>query len=294
MNKGPFYVLFCYILWGVLPVFWKLLAEVSSFYVLANRIFWSMVFVAVVLLCGKHFPQIKATFRDRKELLRLILNGVLVGANWGAYIWSVNNGHLLDASLAYYMNPILAILLGNLVFREKLTKLQWLSVVMTLTGIVIVSVRHGEVPWLSILIAGTFAIYGAVKKGVCSPAGVSVFFETLTLAPLALVFMLWADANGTGAVGILHGWQWLLLPLSGIVTTVPLLSFAKGVRTTPMTLTGLLMYVNPTLQFLLSVWLFHEEFTASYAILFAFVWTGVALYLLSDLQQHRKEKLAKA
>ena len=293
MNRGPLYVLTCYILWGVLPVFWKLLSAVDSLYVLAGRIVWSLVFISAILAARRGFGAVRAALRDRRELGRLALAGIFVCINWGSYIWAVNSGHMLDASLAYYMNPILAILLGTVVFRERLTGLQWLSVAVTFTGLVIAIIRYRQIPWVALIIGGSFAVYGAIKKGVHVDAGVSVFFETLVLAPFALAFMAAAEARGAGAVGVLHGWQWLLLPAAGVVTTVPLLFFAKGIKSTPMTLSGILMYINPTLQLLLSVLLYREAFTTTHAILFGFVWSGLALYLLSSLlreRKHRKEE----
>lgn len=290
MKRGPLYVLTCYILWGVLPVFWKLLAAVDSLYVLAGRIVWSLVFISVILAARRGFGAVRAVLGDRRELGRLALAGIFVCVNWGSYIWAVNSGHMLDASLAYYMNPILAILLGTVVFRERLTGLQWLSVAATFTGLVITILRYRQIPWVALIIGGSFAVYGAIKKGVHVDAGVSVFFETLVLSPFALVFMAAAEVRGAGAVGVLHGWQWLLLPAAGVVTTVPLLFFAKGIKSTPMTLSGILMYINPTLQLLLSVLLYQEEFTTTHAILFGFVWSGLALYLLSSLLRERKHK----
>ena len=143
---------------------------------------------------------------------------------------------MLDASLAYYMTPILNILLGTLVFREKLTKLQWLSAAVAFAGLVVTIVRYRQIPWMALIIGGSFALYGAVKKGARAEAGVSVFFETLTLAPFALTFMLAAEVRGAGAAGVLQGARWLLLPAAGVVTTVPLLIFAEGVKSTPLTL----------------------------------------------------------
>ena len=247
-NKGPLYVLTCYVIWGLLPIFWKLLAQVDSLYVLASRIVWSMVLTGGILLLRRdRLAGVRAAFRDRREWGLLAAAGCVVCVNWGVYIWAVANGHMIDSSLAYYMNPILAILLGTVLFREWLTKLQWLAVAVT-------------------------------------------FVETLTLAPFALVLIFWMEAHGTGAAGVLSGWQWLLLPVSGVVTTVPLMFFAAGMKTTPMTLSGILMYINPTMQLLLSVALYGEAFTATHAILFGFVWTGLILYLISGARENRRHR----
>lgn len=289
LKKGPLCVLICYILWGLLPVFWKTLAAVDSVYVLACRILWSLLLVTGVLLAGRRFSAVGAVMQNRRELGRLVLAGIFICINWGVFIWAVNSGHMLDSSLAYYMNPILSILLGTLFFREKLTPMQWLAVGVTFTGLVVTVIRYGKIPWIALIIGGSFAIYGALKKGVQSEAAVSMFFETAVLAPFALAFALWAESRSSGAIGVLHGWQWLLLPLAGLVTTVPLLFFAYGIKETPMSLSGILMYINPTLQLLMSVLVFHEEFTLTHGILFGFVWTGLVLYVVSGMR-NRKQK----
>ena len=290
-NKGPLCVLACYVIWGLLPVFWKLLDQVDSLYVLASRIVWSMAFTGVVLLFRRdRFAGVRAAFRDRKERGLLAAAGCVICINWGVYIWAVANGHMIDSSLAYYMNPILAILLGTVVFRERLTRLQWLAVAVTFTGLVITVIRYRQIPWIALVIGGSFAVYGALKKRVRSDAAVSTFVETLTLAPFALLLIFWMEAHGTGAAGVLSGWQWLLLPVSGVVTTVPLMFFASGMKTTPMTLSGIVMYVSPSMQLLLAVALYDEAFTTTHAILFGFVWTGLILYLISGIHERRKHR----
>ena len=290
-SRGPLYVLICYVVWGLLPIFWKLLDEVDSLYVLATRIVWSMVLTGVILLARRdRLSGVRAAFRDRREWGRLAVAGCVICVNWGVYIWAVANGHMIDSSLAYYMNPILAILLGTIVFRERLTRLQWLAVAVTFTGLVITVIRYRQIPWIALVIGGSFAVYGALKKRVRSDAAVSTFVETLTLAPFALALIFWMEARGAGAVGVLTGGQWLLLPVSGVVTTVPLMFFAAGMKTTPMTLSGILMYINPTMQLLLSVALYGEAFTMTHAILFGFVWTGLVLYLIAGARQSRRHK----
>ena len=290
LKKGPLYVLACYILWGLLPVFWKQLSMVGSLYVLANRILWSLVFTAVILLFRRErFTAVRSVFRNHREWKRLMLSGIVISINWGVFIWAVSNNHILDSSLAYYMNPILVILIGTLVFHEKLTRMQWLAVAVTFTGLVITIIRYRQIPWIALVIGGSFALYGALKKTVKTDAVVSTFVETLTTAPLFLALVIWMEARGMGAIGAMQGWQWLLLPAAGIVSTVPLLFFSSGVKATPMTLSGILMYINPTLQFLVSVVLYHETFTVTHAILFGFVWSGLVLYLISGFLKDRKK-----
>lgn len=288
-KRGPLMVLACYIMWGLLPAFWKLLGGVDSFCVLAYRIVWAAGLAAAALAVRGGYSGVRAVMGDRQELGRLALAGVFICVNWGVYIWAVNNGHMLDASLAYYMNPILSILLGTLVFRERLTRLQWLAVGIALTGLIITVVRYRQFPWMALVIGGSFAVYGAIKKTVKADALTASLTETMILVLPALLMILWKEGQGAGAAGVLHGRQWLLLPAAGVVTTVPLLCFSTGIKHTPMTLNGILMYVNPTIQLLLSI-LYGEAFTATHAILFGFVWTGLALYLASGFLQNRHQK----
>ena len=194
-NKGPLYVLTCYVIWGLLPIFWKLLAQVDSLYVLASRIVWSMVLTGGILLLRRdRLAGVRAAFRDRREWGLLAAAGCVVCV----YIWAVANGHMIDSSLAYYMNPILAILLGTVLFRERLTKLQWLAVAVTFAGLVITVIRYRQIPWIALVIGGSFAVYGALKKQVRSDAAVSTFVETLTLAPFALVLIFWMALKSSG------------------------------------------------------------------------------------------------
>ncbi len=288
MNTGALYVAACYAAWGILPLFWKTLGAVNSVYVLASRILWSLVMTLVLLTVRREWGSVRAVFRARRDWLRLAVAGALVTVNWGVYIWAVNNSHIIDASLAYYiMNPM-SVLLGTVLFHEKLTRLQWFATALTVAGIVIASARFGVFPWIALMIGGSFALYSAVKKKVGTDANVSIFFETATVAPLALIWAAVAEIEGTGAVGVLHGAQWLLLPLSGVVTTIPLMLFAMGIKTTSMSLSVVLMYINPTAQLLLGVLVYHEAFNATHGILFGFVWTSLTIFLISDRMKRKK------
>ena len=295
-KRGPLYVLICYLCWGLFPLYWAPLGAVNSFYVLCARVVLSLLFIAVVMLFIKGgYGRVRAVLRDRRELLRLCLSGTCMCINWGIYIWSVGNGYVLDSSLAYYMNPILSILLGTIVFRERLTKLQWAAVAVTLAGLVAAVVSCGQFPWVAVLIGGTFAIYSAVKKGVTVDPATAVFFETLVLTPFCLMAMVVLEFHGMGAIGVVQeGWLWAMLLGCGVVTTIPLLFLSAGIHDTPMTLAGILMYVNPTIQFLVSVGVLGAEFTDTYKILFAFVWTGLVIYLFAGWMERRKERKEEA
>ena len=288
LKKGPLNVLVCYVSWGLLPLFWQFLGDLSPLCVLGYRILFSLVFIEAYLLLARRWPEARRTLSDRREMGWLTLSGILIAVNWGSFIWAVNSGHVLDSSLAYYMYPILSILIGALFFRERLGALQWVAVGLMLAGVVVTAVRYGAFPWLALVIGGSFVLYGVVKRQVACEGAVSLLAESLVTLPLALVLIILAERAGQGAAAALRGWQWLLLPAAGAVTATPLVFFSRGIRETPYTLAGVLMLVNPTLQLLIGVFCMDEEFTATHAILFAFVWTGLALFLAGNLLRARE------
>lgn len=278
-KNGILQVFGSYILWGVLPIFWKLLSELNSVYVLATRIVWSAVFCLLLIAATKKTEELKAVLSDKKLRKTLLCSGIAVAINWGVYIYAVNNGHILDASLAYYMNPLIVIALGFFLFQEKLVLRQWMAIAVAALGILIAVIAYGEFPLFAIIIGSSFAVYGAIKKNVKCSGLISTFVEALFLSPLALLFILWAEWGQAGAIGTLEGMQFLLIPMSGIVTSIPLLLFSMGVSKVSLSLTGILMYINPTMQLLIGVLLYHETFDFARAIMFVCVWIGVVLFI---------------
>lgn len=282
MNKGPLLVLTTYILWGVLPIFWKLLGSVDSFFILLNRHVWSFVLAFFLLVLARKTDQVLSLLKDRAVRRTLALSSLFLLSNWALYIYAVQSDHIIDASLAYYLNPLMSIFLAALVFKERLSFLQWLAVGLAFVGVLVFVVSSQSFPWLAILIGGTWAIYGALKKNVPLDGVLSLQVElTFTILP-ALVLVLWALSQGH--VGTISGGQWALLPLTGLVTAVPLFVYANGIQTTDYALAGMLMYINPTMQFLIGVFLYGEPFTANYKLLFFFVWGALLLYSLGSFK----------
>lgn len=293
MNKDTFNVLGCYVLWGLLPVFWKLLAGVNSAYVLAQRIVFSCLFCFAVILIKKNGGELKNILRDKKQRRLYLACGLLISANWGVYILTVATGRILEASLAYYMNPLFSILIGALIFKERLSGVQWLSVALAFVGVMYSVVLYGSVPYLAIIIGLTFALYGAIKKGIKAESEVSICMETVSVLPLALIFIVYAQLSSFTTFASLSVKEMLLLVLTGAITSVPLMLFASGIKRTSITVSGILMYINPTLQLLLGVFVYNEEFTKANAVTFAFVWLAVILFVGDGLRHKRHEKLAK-
>lgn len=287
MNKSTINVLGCYILWGLLPVFWKLLAGVNSAYVLAQRIVFSCVFCLGIIIIKKHSAEIKRIMHNRSEMKRYLLCGILITINWGSYILTVAMGKILEASLAYYMNPLFSVLIGALFFRERLNKLQLLSVLLAFAGVMFSVIRYGAVPYMAIVIGLSFALYGALKKGIKADSEVSLCMETFSMLPLALAFIVYAQLSGFTTFSSLSTAEMLLLVLSGAVTSIPLMLFSKGIKHTSLVTSGILMYINPTLQLLVGVFIYNEAFTQTNAITFAFVWAAVILFVCDSLKKHR-------
>ena len=284
MNSSAVYVLLCYILWGLLPIYWKQLSAVNSLYILASRITFSMIFCGLLLLLSKQWPQVQALRHDKRQRKLLAWGSILITINWGSYIFAVNSGHILDASLAYYLNPIMVILLGAIFFGERLRKWQTVAVVLSTVCVLYSVFSYGKVPVFALIIGGSFAVYGAVKKQVKVSSMVSTFIETALAFPLFLLVMVVMESQGNGCIGQLSGWQYGLIPLAGVVTSVPLLVYAKGIQHTSLALSGILMYVNPTLQLFIGVFLYHEPFTQAQAVTFLFVWAAVIIFIIDSLR----------
>lgn len=289
MKKGSIYVLLCYILWGLLPAYWKILNPVNSYYVLASRMIWSFLFCFLIIFLKRNFHKIKSIFKDRKLFLNLIYAGIMISINWGFYIVAVHKNHLLDASLAYYLNPIFTVLLGFLFFREKLTKAQWASIIVAILGLSYQLFSLGQFPTYAVIIGGSFAIYGAIKKDIKLDPEVSLFMETLILVPFALIFIFYSKSKGIDGVENLQGIRKIFIPLTGLVTSFPLLLYAEGIKTTKMTTAGLLMYINPTLQLFLAVAVYGESFTKESMV--AFISVIIALLIYFSSIYNKKEKV---
>ncbi|MBQ3107354.1 MAG: EamA family transporter RarD [Firmicutes bacterium] len=290
-KHGGLCVLLCYICWGFLPIYWKQIDSLDPVYILSGRIFWSVIFCGILLLVTGQAGKAKEALKDKGEALRLFFAGVAVCITWGLYIYAVVNDHVLDGSLAYYMCPLFTIGLAFLFYKERLSGLQLLSLAIALAGILAVIFAHGEFPWLAVIIGMSFAVYSTIKKRVKAEGLVSTFVESLFLSPLALAYMVWAEGNGTGALAALEGAELLYLPLSGVVTAIPLLFFAYGVKHISMALAGILMYVNPTLQMLVGILVYGEELDPSRMVLFACVWTALILFVWSNNRKSKGKEL---
>jgi chloramphenicol-sensitive protein RarD len=290
-GTGIFFTLSAFIMWGILPLYWKLLADINSLHILAFRIIFSLLLVGVILIAQKDFAWL-TIFKEPKKGGLMICTALAISANWGLYIWAVNQNLTIEASLGYYINPLVSIMLGLIFFREKLKPLQWASFAIAVTGVLILTALSGTVPWISLILALTFGIYGLLKKTITLSALESLGAETFTALPIGL-FLLLFSFEWRGGPRLLSAWHklfylkalpphtWIPLSVCGLVTALPLYCFAHGVKLLPLSTLGFLQFVSPTLQFLMGYFIFGEDFPPRYFIAFAFIWLAVILYVLS-------------
>lgn len=285
---GSLKVLACYLMWAFLVLYWPLFGAMDPLAVLSFRIIFSMLFCLIVMLILGQGPAILALMKAKRQMLFLLLAGITITVNWGGYIIAVMTGRVIDASLAYYMYPIFSIVLGFFIYNERLRPLQWVAFVLAVLGVTVPIIAYGQVPVFAIIIGTSFAFYGAIKKQITASGMLSIFMETLMVVPVALVYLVaFSHLEGLTPRDI------LLIPTMGVVTTVPLLFFAVGMKDTSLSLAGVLMYINPTIQLLLGVFIMGEEFTTTHAWMFAFVWSGVALFLADGFRERKKESETK-
>jgi chloramphenicol-sensitive protein RarD len=283
---GLAYALAAYLAWGVSPIYFKALAGVPAQEILAHRVVWSVVLLGALLAATSGLGALGRAFADRRRAALLAGTAALISVNWFLYIWSVNAGRLLEASLGYFVNPLVNVLLGVVFLRETLSRPQRWAVALAAAGVVVLLVRLGTFPWISLTLALTFGVYGLLRKRAAVDALAGLFLETAFLAPAALAFLLFLGVRGRGAFGGSAATTALLVA-AGAVTAIPLLWFGHGVHRLRLSTLGLVQYVAPTAQFLLAVLAYHERFTPAHAVAFAFIWASLAVYTADALARTR-------
>jgi len=264
-------------MWGLFPLYWKALAAVPAIEVVAHRTAWGFVAVAAWVTLRRGWRQVLTVVSRRRTLLVLLVTATLIACNWSLYIWSVVNGHVVESSLGYYINPLVNVVLGVLVLRERLGRLQRVAVGLAAIGVAVLTVGHGRFPWIALGLAVTFAFYGLLRKTVAADAVTGLLVETAILTPVATGYLALLAAAGGGALGRAAPHVSTLLVLGGVVTVVPLVLFAVGARLLPLSTVGMIQYISPSCQFLLAVLLYREPFTAAHAVAFACIWMALAL-----------------
>ena len=293
-RAGLAFGLFAYSLWGVLPIYFKQLAGVSPIDIVAHRIIWSLFFLLLLLAATRSWSQIHAALRHRRTLGLLLATSLLIAINWLLYVYAVTSGHILAGSLGYYLNPLMNILLGRFILKERLTPLQWMAVGIAAAGVSVLAAGAGTTLWISLTLCVTFSTYGLLRKIVAVEALAGLTIETAVLFPVALGWLALGLAAGRPVFGSSDQETWLLV-LAGIVSTTPLLLFTAAARRLRYSTLGMLQFLAPTLQFFLAVVLYGEQFTRAHAIAFGAIWMALALYvasLVGDLRAQRKAAAA--
>lgn len=276
-----------YLMWGLFPLFFPLLKPATALEILAHRVLWTLVFVVGALLVRRRWAWLRAIVRDRRRLTILAIASVVIAVNWGVYIWAVNHGHVVEAALGYYINPLVTVLLGVVLLHERLRPWQWTAVAVASCAVVVLTVDLGRPPWIALVLAFSFATYGLMKNQVRMPALESLGVETALLAVPAALVLAHLKASGQLVFGGPQVHVTVLLVSVGAVTAVPLLLFAAAASRIPLSTMGLLQYVTPTLQFVIGLWVVHETMSAGRWVGFMMVWLALAVFSVDSLRAAR-------
>ncbi|MGS0663677.1 EamA family transporter RarD [Staphylococcus arlettae] len=279
-------------LWGILPLYWELIQGFGAFEILAFRIIFSMIFMVFIVLIGKNrqafVRDLKSLIGSPIKLIAIIVAGYVITINWGTFIWAVTNGHVLQSSLGYYINPIVSILLALIFLKERFNKFEWLAIILAFIGVLYMTIKIGEFPFVSLLLAFSFGIYGLIKKLVPIDAISSITIECIVTAPAGFIYLWYIWQQQQMSFGINSSSLWLIF--SGAVTAVPLILFSAGAKRIPLSLTGFIQYVGPTLMFILGIFVFKEPFDVDQLITFVFIWLGIIVYSISQYLKIKKSK----
>jgi chloramphenicol-sensitive protein RarD len=279
-RKGVIYGLLAYLCWGFFPVYFKAVKVVPPLEMVAHRIVWSLAFLLLLITWKRAWRSMLVLLTRPKFLAALTASTLLIATNWLVFIYAVSVGEVLQSSLGYFINPLVSVLLGFLFLGERLERAQWLSLVMAAIGVVYLSVQYGSMPWISLILAASFGLYGLIRKALHVEPLVGLTVETLLLAPFALVYIVQLHHSGTGIFLASSARLDLLIPMSGVITAIPLLLFAAAAKRLRLATIGFLQYITPTMHLLLAVTVYGETFTHTHLISFLFIWSGLALYSL--------------
>lgn len=289
-RSGLAAVIGAFLIWGVLPLYLRLLQTVPVLQIMSHRLVWCCLFVSLWLAARGRLGGVRAALAAPATRWRLAASATMISVNWLVYVWSVNNGHIVEASLGYFINPLVNVLFGVLLLSERLSRVQWGAVGLATVGVAWLTWQAGAPPWISLALALSFGAYGLIRKTVAVEAVDGLAAETLLIAPIGAAYLIWTQFDGSGAFGHAGGFIDLWLVVSGVVTALPLALFAYGARRIAYSTVGVCQYIGPTLQLLIGVVLFHEPFGAARAFGFALIWLALAIYAGEGLLRARRER----
>ncbi len=276
-----------YIIWGAVILYWPYLAPAKPLEILAHRILWSLLFVAAILIYQKRIVSLRVVLKDARQMKLLAVASVFIAINWGLFIWASLNNHALDSSLGYYITPLLNVALGVFFFKEKLRRMQWLAIGIAAFAVLFITIAIGVVPWVALILASSFTIYGYVKKLANVQALESLMVETVILTPVAIGYLIWLEFNGGNtflAYGLDHT---LWMASAGIVTAIPLLAFGVAITRLPFTTLGMLQYIGPTIQFFVGIWILQEPMPKERFAGFVITWIALMILTIDALNNRR-------
>ncbi len=288
--SGIIYVISAFTIWGLLPLYWKTLSCIPADEILAHRIFWSFIFVFSVLLLKNRFDDFKRIFKKPKDVIYIVICSIVISINWFVYIWAVNSNHVVEASLGYYINPLIVVFLAVVVLKEKLNKFQLISLALASIGVIILTVQYGRVPWIALVLGFSFALYGLIKKLIQVDALVGLALETMVIMPVAFGYIIFKQISHTGAIGNIPLITTITLFCAGIATATPLFLFAEGTKRVSLSTVGFSQYISPTLNLILGVFIYKEEFSIMHFISFSFIWGGLIVYTISQFVSVSKKR----
>ncbi|MFJ2028427.1 EamA family transporter RarD [Streptosporangium sp. NPDC087985] len=289
-RRGVLYGLAAYTMWGLFPLYWPLLRPAGALEILAHRIAWSLVAVVAILAVRRHWSWFRELLRTPKKAGLLVLAAVIITVNWGVYIYAVNTGHVVESALGYFINPLVSVLFGVFLLKERLRPWQWGAVGLGALAVVVLALDYGRLPWIALVLAASFGTYGLVKKIAQVGAAESMTIETLVLLLPALGYLVYLEGQGTATFGTMGAGHALLLAGGGVITAVPLLCFTSAAIRVPLTTIGLLQYIAPVLQFLVGVFIAHEVMPPSRWTGFAIVWLALSVFTWDSLRAAREAR----
>lgn len=281
----------CFATWGLIPIYWKLIASVPATEILAHRFVWTSIFLSTLLSWQTRWNEVTATIRSRRALIYCLTGGIAIASNWFLFIWAVNIGRVIETSLGYFMTPLMNVLFGALFLRERLTRLQFVSVLLALLGVLNLTFGYGRFPWIAVLLCVSFGLYGLLRKKSGTAAIPGLFVETILLLPLAIVFLIYLQRSNALVFGRSGWWLSILLVSTGVVTALPLFWFGYATRHLRLITIGFLQYLSPIGSFFLGVFLYHEPFTRGHLVTFVLIWIALLVFSAEALLRWRSTRV---
>ncbi len=291
--EGLIFGSLAYCLWGLLPLYWKLVSAISPYQIFAQRVVWSFFFITILLVLKKNHKHFFKVITSLDQLKKIILPTLFISVNWMLYIWAVNNNYIIETSLGYYITPLILTLLGRIFYKERLNGLQKIGIGLAALGVVIKTILYGKLPIISLVLALSFAMYGFYKKKSKLDSLSGLGFETLIIGIPSLIYLLFVESNGQGITGNLSSMYWVLISLSGILTATPLLLYSESTKRLPLNVVGFLQYLSPTIALLLAIFVFKETFDVRSFFAFALIWIGLGFFSYSQYLVLKQSKLKK-